>query len=318
MGKQVFIKSIPRETASKIHEWRDGRTNKKLNKTKISDNCKDGLQALYSSKVGGLKTGLYKTMRDEDGNEVKLQDYAEKKWGLDSGTLTNRPFRKGDALSEDTMTYFQKKVWKLNDGSTVLELDNLDDWCFYHVCIESKYIANSEREWREHKWPKAMFYISLENEPDSIKYKKTQRKAKAYASLGDKDFTLAWKRKFIVLLKITSSRTTITEDQTFNLLYDYIDKSELHDSMTTNINKFFSYFEKLKKKDQKIRLEADYTLQQLVDWRVVREKSGTYTWLAKDIELGFNRTEAVDFLTDPNKQTFIEELEEALTIKRVK
>jgi len=84
MGKQVFIKSIPRDTASKIHEFRNGSSGKKLNKTKLSDRCKDGYQALFSLKTGGLKTGpgLRQILRDGhieyySGNltEQRLVDY---------------------------------------------------------------------------------------------------------------------------------------------------------------------------------------------------------------------------------------------------
>lgn len=316
MSKQVFIKVIPRDTASKIHEVRDSRTGKKLNKTKINDMCKDTIQALWSPKVGGLKTGLYK-MKDslEGDNEITLQDWAEKRWGLQKGFLTNRPWRRGDSMDPDVMTYFQKKGWKLNDGTTVLDLDNMDDFCFYHVCLESKYIANSEREWKEHKWPKAKYYIALENESENIKYKKTQRKAKAFGALHDNDLTLPWKRKFIVILDIASDRLNFTEEQVNNLLYDFIDKSALHDG-PTNLNKFINLFEALKRKDGRVEVEAKYLLKRLDDWRIVIEKAGTYTWLMKDMQIGFNKAEALDFLTNPKKQPLVDEIVEELNAKK--
>lgn len=315
MSKQVYIKTIPRDTASSIHEVRDGRTGKKLNKTKLTDQCKDGIQALWSPKVGGLKTGLYNMMSLEDGTKVKLQDWAENKWGLQKGFLTNKAWRKGESLREEDMTYFQKRVWKLNDGTTVLDLDNLDDFCFYHTCLESKYIANSEREWKEHKWPKATYYISLENESETIKYKKTQRKTQAFAALHDKDLTLPWKRKFAVILGITTDRIELTEEQVNNLLYDYIDQSQQHDG-ATNINKLLEKFEALRNKNTRERIEAEYTLQRMIDWRILVEKAGTYTWIAKDMQIGFNKAEAIDFLLDPKKQTLIEELETELKLKK--
>ena len=109
MGKQVFIKVIPRDTASKIHEVRDNRTGKRLNKTKINDFCKDGIQALWSPTVGGLKTGLYKSMDLEDGEKITLQNWAENRWSLEKGFLTNKPWRRGDSLQPEDMSYFQKK-----------------------------------------------------------------------------------------------------------------------------------------------------------------------------------------------------------------
>lgn len=49
------------------------------------------------------------------------------------------------------MTYFQKKNWALQDGTTVLNLDNFDDAMLYYVCLDSKMVANSEKEWRNKK-----------------------------------------------------------------------------------------------------------------------------------------------------------------------
>jgi len=85
MSKKVFIHSIPRPTATLVGEFRDPDTGKKLNKTKIGD-AKDKIQALYSAKVGGLKTGLYKPWMengvqktDNNDNKLTLQDKMEKK-----------------------------------------------------------------------------------------------------------------------------------------------------------------------------------------------------------------------------------------------
>ena len=51
--KKVFIQSIPRETATKISDWTNDTSGKKLKKTKIG-RCRDTLQALWSPRVGGL------------------------------------------------------------------------------------------------------------------------------------------------------------------------------------------------------------------------------------------------------------------------
>jgi hypothetical protein len=313
MSKKVFIKTIPRESANKIHEFKNNRTGKLLNKTKIFENCKDGIRALYSPKVGGLKTGMYKKYLDTDKT---IQEWAEDKWGLERGALTNRPWKKGDSLADDKLTYFQKKAWKLNDGTTVLDLNYLDDFCFYHVALDSKFIANSEREWKEHRWPKATHYISHENEPDELKMRKNNRKALCFSTLVNPEFTLPWKRKFVVLLDLASDRITLSEEQITNLIYDAIDKSENHDGPTF-INKYLSKFNMLEKADEKEHLESEYLLKSLVDWRIVIEKAGTYTWFAKEMQIGFNKDEAIDFLKDPRKQSLIDELKEELKLKKI-
>lgn len=315
MSTKVFIKSIPRDTATKVHEFKNGKSGKSLNKTKISEKCKDGYQALFSPKIGGLKTGLYKTLKVGE-KEVTLQDWAEEKWGLSKGFLSNKAWRKGDTMKDEEMTYFQKKSWKFNDGTTILDLDNLDDFCCYHMCLESKYIANSEKEWKEHKWPKATHYISHENEPDEIKLRKNNRKALAYRAMTDNDFTLPWKRKVVVVLQLASDRITLSEEQINNLLYDYIDNSATHEG-PTSISKLLEKYSMIAKADTKNILEAEYLLQSATDWRIVIEKAGTYTWLSKDMQIGFNKPEAIDFITDVRKQSLVDELKEEIKLKKL-
>lgn len=82
----VFVKSIPRRTATLIGEWRNPTSDKKMNKTKIGD-AKDGITALYSPRVGGLLNGLSykpwmenaKAKVDDMGNSLTLQQKMEVK-----------------------------------------------------------------------------------------------------------------------------------------------------------------------------------------------------------------------------------------------
>ena len=113
VSTKIFIKTIPRDTASRIHEYKNGKMGKPMNKTKLGNFCKDGIQALYSPKIGGLKTGLYKTKTASiEGveKEITLQEWAEIKWGLDKGYLTNRKYEKNGSLRKEDVTYFQNKV----------------------------------------------------------------------------------------------------------------------------------------------------------------------------------------------------------------
>lgn len=150
---KIYIYSIPRESALGIHDWTSDVSGKKLKKTKVGK-TRDAVQALFSPRHGGLANGLsYKAWVEEgspkkksDGTTLTLQHKMEKKWGLPEGFLHNRPWRKGDSIKEEDMSYFQRKSWKLNDGCTVLDLSNFDDEMFYYVALDSKFIANSERE----------------------------------------------------------------------------------------------------------------------------------------------------------------------------
>jgi len=185
----VFIESLPRKTATKISEWSnfETKTNKPLNKTKVGS-CTDKLRALYSPKVGGLATGLYKpwmengkVVKDENGNELILQDKYEQQFNLPEGYLTNELPKKG----ERPTTYFQTKSWRLNDGSSALDLSTLDGVCGYHVMMESSKVANSYKEHSDHKWPKAKWVIADAQESEEIKFTKNRKRSKAFASLHD-------------------------------------------------------------------------------------------------------------------------------------
>lgn len=95
---KVFIQSIPRETATKISDWTNDSSGKKLKKTKIG-RCRDTIMCLYNPKYGGLANGLSykpwmedgKQKTDENGNKLTLQDREEQRWNLPKGYLTNRP-----------------------------------------------------------------------------------------------------------------------------------------------------------------------------------------------------------------------------------
>jgi hypothetical protein len=318
--KLVYINSIPRNTVSKVSEFRNvgqkGQVGNKLNKTKIFEHCKDGIQALYSPKVGGLKTGLSKTRSNGKDERITLQEWAEKNWGLEKGFLTNRPYRKNESLRAEDLTYFQKKVWKLNDGLTVLNLEKLDEWCFYQVCLESKYIANSEKEWKTHKWPKATHYIALENESEEIKYKKNNMKSLAFGYLHSEILTLPWKRKFTVLLGLTNARNELTEEVVHNLLFEMIMNSKSRPDGRTDIELFLEYYKNLNESEGRERLEAEFFLITLIDYNLVLEKFGTYKWLTKGMEIGNNKVEAIDFIVNPKKQTQVEDLEKELKLKK--
>jgi len=113
----VFIKSIPRRTATLIGEWRNPSSDKRMNKTKIGD-AKDAITALYSPRIGGLLNGLsYKPWKengkvkmDDQGNALTLQQKMEVKWGTGKDFLNNRPWGRSNKVGEDKPTYYQTKI----------------------------------------------------------------------------------------------------------------------------------------------------------------------------------------------------------------
>ena len=202
------------------------------------------------------------------------------------------------------MTYYQTKSWVLNDGSTVLDLDHFDDAMFYYVALDHKFIANSEREWKERRWPHAKFYISLENETEELQFEKNSKKYKAFAKLASDVLNSQKKKEIIWVLDIASTFTSLTDEQCDNILYKHI---EADSSSNNNIDKFNELYELLTHDKGRAEFTARLTLKRAIDARVVYEKQDTYTWSrAKGpIVLGEKYSEAVEFLLNPKKDALI-------------
>lgn len=324
MSRKVFIKSIPRESALGAHTWKSN-SGKSMEKTKLG-RCNTKIMALYSDRVGGLanyisynpwideKTAKIKT--DSSGKELTLQDKLEQKYNLPSGYLTNRAFRKNSSLRQDDLTYYQTKVWYFQDGTTVLDLDTMDGELGYYMCLASSLVANSEKEWRSHKWPKAEFYIALENESDTIKYQKNASKVQAFARLASEIMVPTIKKKFVVLLNLASSKSELTNEQVDNLLFDYIEKSTSAE-FGSNIGKFNVLYDLLSNPKKRDEFEAKFLLQQTIDHKIVFEKQNIYTWVRPEgnIVIGDRYEDAIEFLLSPKKSKEIEEIQQAIKQK---
>lgn len=317
----VFVESLPRKTVTGISDWVMASSGKNVKKTKVG-RTKDSIMALYSGKVGGLANYIsYREWLDEDGkvkkdangNTLTLQDKYEKKFNKPAGFFTNAPYRKADYGKSPT--YFQKKSWKLNDGSTAFDLDTMDGLMGYYVLLDSKFVANSLREYQEHKWPEAKYYISIEHEDETITYNKNERKGKAFAKLYDKVMTDTTKRKLVDILELSSATAVLTSEQTHNLLFNYIDKTGY--TPGSNLDKFNSITVLLNNAAGRKEFAAKHLLKQALDTRVIYEKQGTYTWIGPDgkVDIGATYQEAIDFLQDPKKESIVESIEEQIKAK---
>ncbi len=317
--------SVPRESATGLHNARNENSGALIGKTKVGSKANTKVMALYSPVKGGLNNYISYTPwidpetnlpgKNEKGNVIMLQEYLENKYGKEKGFYTNRSVAK-DQKPEDA-TYFQSTYWILNDGTTMFDLDNEYDELGYYVMLGSSLVANSEREYKEHKWPRAEFYIAIENESDEIKYKRNELKVKAFATLDSSIFTEGYRRKFAVLLGTSSTKAAkaATIEQINNLLYDYIDRST--NTETSNISKLLSLFNQLKNAPGREVIEARYLLQEALDLRIVYEKQNTYTWVRPtgNIILGERYEDAIDFLTNPKKSSEVDEIRENIKNK---
>lgn len=323
MSKKVFIYSLPRKTATGLSEFTDETSGKNMQKTKFGV-CKDGLSALYSSKIGGRATGLYKPwmeqgvqVKDKDGIPLTLQDKYEMQFNKPKGFLNNKVTSFLEPIDDKDASYFDNLRIKLNDGATVLDLDDFDDLMKYHVILESKYVANSMKERLEHKWAHATHYIALENEDADMKYQKNQVRSKAFAKLHDADMTDLVKRKVASILDLVSTKTNITIQAVDNVLFEYINASDFNPS--SNIDKFNEVFDLIKTPRGKEEFEARFLLKDLIDNRLVYEKQGSYTWIRPkgSITIGDRYSEAVDFLMNPKKDSLLLEMKEELKAKKI-
>jgi len=222
---------------------------------------------------------------------------------------------KGDSLKEEDFTYFQRQSWQLNDGSTVLDLNLMNDELGYYVMLASSLVANSEKEWREHKWPRAQYYIALENESEELKHKKTALKLKAFKALSDNELTIPIKRKIISILDLASTKSSLSDQQIENTLYDYIEKSTFLSG--SNIDKFLDVINLLTTATGRETFEARYILKQALEARIIYEKQDIYTWIrpAGNIVIGNRYSEAVDFLLNPAKSAELEEIQQQIKDK---
>jgi hypothetical protein len=321
----IFVQSIPRPSALGLNEW-TSESGVKLKKTKVGRTA-DFIRALYSPKIGGLANYISYTpwienaepQLDESGKPQMLQVKFEKKWNLPTNFLHNRPLIINHYLTKapDELSFFQAQRWKLVDGTTVLDNSTMEDEMGYYVMLASSKVANSEREWRQHKWPKAQWFIALENESDELKYERAEKRSKAYAALHAQEMTDPYKRKIVSLLNLVQSNSAITHQQVHNLLVNFIDNSTTGTS--SNIDKFMFFFNMLSTAHGREKLEAMWILKQAMDLRIIFEKQDSYTWVrpnANPLPIADRYSEAVDFLLNPKKATELEEIQDQIKAKQ--
>ncbi len=196
-----------------------------------------------------------------------------------------------------------------------MNTDNFDDELGYYMMLDSKFVANSEKEYRENKWPFATHYISLTNEGEEMKYEKNKRKYMTLAKLADSKFLISQKKDFCYILELANTLTELTEELTDNLIFKFIDSD--NSEQGTNIAKFNELYDLLSTDVGRAELAARLLLKKSMDTRVVYEKQDSYIWNRSKgvITLGDSYSEAVQFLLNPKKEGFVAELESEIKAK---
>lgn len=322
-SKLVFIKSIPRQTATGISEWVSETSGKRLNKTKVG-RAVDRLGALYSAKVGGLANYIsynYVTdpatgapMLDENKRPILLQTHLEQKWNKPPGYFSNQAAPRHYKGDGSDLGYYYQKAWSLQDGTTVLDLNLMDDEIGYYVFLASSLVANSESEWKAHKWPKAKYYIALENESAELRYAKTKLKARCMAALDSLTFTETQKRIILTLLDLSKAKAELSQWTVFNLLAEYIEHAN-----PQALDKFLGFYELTKTVDGKNKLQAMWTLALAKDLGIILSKQDTWTWInpqGQQINIGERYSEAIDYLLSPKKDVELGEILDQIKAKQ--
>lgn len=333
----VYIYAVPRESAQKRHQYTHWN-GKKLNKTKAASAYTSFSPSVSSSK-GMLNTGFwelevnpYYSESEEAAMELGLpnawidkgvykrkkitrQEYLEIKHHREPGFYTSispKPVTLGREKGFKP-TFLQSFIYMLNDGLTVLDLDDPRDEIMYYLAIQSPKIANSFEEIGAF----TDFYIAKVNESEERKATKRRQSRKATAALVDlidtKGINVA--RKVAVVLKLIKG--VVSNEALENTLDDFINQAEDR-KKSQNIQKFMDVYELLGSKAGKERLDAMFILQNALNERIITQSRGRHTWhLAPSEELqllGNTKDEAINHILDPEfkkyKQQIVEQIQQ--------
>lgn len=335
MGRKVFVKTVPRETATKVHEFRnitkDGRKGKPLQRTKLG-NCKTSFQPLFSRSLGGLVTGLegdiditeaeYKKAfrvdppKDLIDKSTKLitvnkQEYFEHKHNKPKGFYNNMQYVRGPKPKDHEISFFQGFKMTFNDGTTTLDLDVPSDELTYQWCLSNynKFVAKDKTEIDNYKKPFAQFYISYEGEEDSQRVQNAEIVNKAIAEFAklNEDLRTKYTKIFGLYMRGMNS------NKVYRALDEFIKDNK---NNLANPKAFLKWVDKNSTPEGRAEFEAEILLIDLIDNFIVSNKQETYRWAKKDIIIGHRKSDVISFLMNPHKSQEKEALEAELVAKR--
>lgn len=250
--------------------------------------------------------------------KITRQEELELKYNKPQGFLSTEAFVIGNDgnIKNKKRTYLQTLSKIFKDSLNELNLDNMDEELIYEAILESKFFANSIDE--INSTPYSRFYISHIEEEEEQKASRNKKKITAAALLNelmDKHETKL--HKVAVVLKIVQGRPST--DIIKNKLFDYI--NETNNGALKLEERIDKFIEVGKQATSKNKVDQDvfnthFLGQDLINYRVVNDFKGRYTWVAKQgtslEELGKSWNEYIAFLSDMNTQHYVEELRNEL------
>jgi hypothetical protein len=126
------------------------------------------------------------------------------------------------------------------------------------------------------------------------------------------DLTNTFKLKLAKALDLISR--DVAPKRVHTVLRNFI--VDKHKDQTSRIKQFIELLDSLEVKENRERFNATVMLHDLVSYYIVGVKQGIYTWKSNGLEIGINKTEAINFLLNPKKQAEQEELEKQLEVKK--
>lgn len=336
---RIEIRTIPgKRSAQGIHNWTsNGKPDgKPLNKTK------NGLAGymygpLPHAKKGRLTTGL-DVLIDNPFSEKEIealsndwqylkgrkqitrQEWLEAKHNRPKGFYTSEVWIKDKHGHDENMTFMQKFKYRLNDGTTILDTENvMDELAYYMFLDEYKYVAPSHRAYTNglpsgKRFPYATHYIAYEDEDEEVKQSYKSKRNKAIAALETEELNDEVKLQIAKSLGWHKEGTTPTK--LYNAISSRIEAAELK-TPGNDVDKFMAKFNLLKDAGGRKQLKAESDLQDYLDARVITNAKETYIWVSKGLTIGMRRSEAIEYLLDDAKSPEVKEMKKELKAKLI-
>lgn len=336
---RIEIRTIPgKRSAQGIHNWTaNGKPDgKSLNKTKNGD---AGFRygPLPNAKTGRLTTGLdviiENPFSDKDiealapewqylkgKKQITRQEWLEVKHLRPKGFYTSETWIKEKHGHDEGMTFMQKFIYPLNDGTTLLDTTNvIDELAYYMFLTNYKYVAPSYQAYTKglpdgKRFPNATHFIAYEDEDEEIRMTHKAKRNKATAALESE--VMNADTQLQVAKSLNWHKDAVTPARLYNAISSRIEAAEPKDP-NNDIDKFMAKFELLKDAGGRKQLKAESDLQDFLDARVLTSYKETYVWPSKGVTIGQRRSEAIEFLLDENKSPEVKEMKKELKAKLV-
>lgn len=193
------------------------------------------------------------------------------------------PYSLDPVFKEDDM----KSIWNREEGkfimtyqTHVLDIDKPLDRIKYGLCKASPFVANSQEEYDEKKWPYAKFVITNSKEEEVAKMKRNEIKMKVYMAVNKMDTKT--KRDFCMILGFNCKG--MSDDAVSNKVFDAIE--------TKGYSKAYEVIGQSKEYNT-----LNALLAEAVDRHILTKKGEVYSFM--DETIGVSTNSAIEYLKDP-------------------